>query len=201
MMTVSCAPWPEGHQERSPKAIQPNASGWYIHAQGVGELSPGQVIPESALKIEGKSRAEFFDDGLAEAVNEGEGMQRGFVDQEGFRIMRFPKLDLKGRVTLKHRIYDLFPGDTLRTIEGTGDGSTLRELQAAHGEVSMAILPEPYECGVSVPKYPNVTFLFRNCDSACGSLGASKVHVGGYDGDESELPWGHIEGGAHAEED
>jgi hypothetical protein len=57
----------------------------------------------------------------------------------------------------------------------------------------MTIYPEPYECGISVPKYPNLTFLFRNCDFACGSYGASKVYVGGYNGDESELPWGSTE--------
>ena len=200
MMTVSCAPWPEGRKERTPRAIQPNASGWYIHAQGVGELSPGKEIPESALKIEGKSRAEFFDDGFAEA-SEDEFLRGGFVDQDGLRIMRFSKLDLQAKVTLKNTIFALYPGESIRTIEGTGVGSTLRELEAAYGEVSMSILPEPYECGVYIPKYPNLAFLFRNCDSACGSQGASKVHVGGYDSDESELPWGYIETESPLKED
>ena len=190
--SVSCAPWSEGRQERTVKPIQPNPSGWSIHAQGVGDLSPGKEIPESALSIEGKSGAAFFDDGFAD-LNDEERFRGGFVDQEGFRIIRFPTLDLQARVTLKNRIFALYPGESLRTAEGTGLGSTLRELKAAHGDVSLTIIPEPYECSVSVPQYPNLTFLFRNCDWACGSQGASLVEIGGFNGDESELPWGHID--------
>lgn len=188
-MRVSCEPWPKDRKEGSTTPFEENASGWKIHARGVGDLIPGNPIPDSALHIEGKSRVEIFDDGFGK-VSEEEAMRRGYIDQTGFRIIRFQKLGLRARVTLKNRLFALYPGRSLRTAEGTGVGSTLKELQEAHGKVNMTIFPEPYECAISIPGYNALTFLFRDCDWACGNQGALEVYIGGYDGEEEELPWG-----------
>ncbi|MEE2961733.1 MAG: hypothetical protein VYA34_13395 [Myxococcota bacterium] len=187
---VSCAPWPADRKVgpmRRPKTLSPGSG--EIHGLGVGDLVPGKQLPASALSLEGKTKEEIFHDGF-EGKEDEQAMMDGHIDQVGFRIIQFPKADLRVRMTLKDRVYGIYPGPTLRTAEGTGLGSSLKELEAAHGNVTLYHIPEPYMCAVKVPNYDNVTFLFTNCDWACGNEGAREVYIGGYEGEADELPWG-----------
>ena len=60
-------------------------------------------------------------------------------------------------------------GDAARTGAGAGAGSTLTELQDAHGEAKLRPLPPTFGddlCSAWVDGLPGVSFVFASCDAA-----------------------------------
>ena len=60
-------------------------------------------------------------------------------------------------------------GDAARTGGGAGVGSTLTDLQAAHGEAKLRPLPPTFGddlCSAWVDGLPGVSFVFASCDAA-----------------------------------
>jgi hypothetical protein len=157
-------------------------SAWPIHSAGVGKLSADGPIPSWLLKREGKTLRALLTDGVP--ANHYKAMEQGYVGQDGFRLISPKSLDLRIRYSHENRIMVLYPGETLRTAEGTGVGSTLGELLSAHGGFTMTNWPEPYHCGVHVPGYEGVSFAFTTCEEACTGATVQRIAVRGQD------PWG-----------
>jgi hypothetical protein len=144
---------------------------WLIHSGGVGKLSADGEIPTWLLTREDKTLTELL-------------TKNAQLDQDGFRIISPNSLDLKIRYSENNLIMQLYPGNTLRTQEGTGLGSTLAELAGAHGDYTMSHWPEPYHCGVHVRGYKGVSFAFDSCEQACAGGEVKQVIIAGKD------PWG-----------
>jgi len=68
----------------------------------------------------------------------------------------------------------------LRTEAGVGVGSTLAQIEAAHGEPRVGAVPPTLgkdRCQVTVPGMPTVHFLFESCDAARDGAPATRIDV------------------------
>jgi hypothetical protein len=159
-----------------------------IHGRGVGDIHTGEAVPKSVLTLEAKTyKALYFDP--MKGKDSDALMLSGVFDHFGFRTIHLSHLDLTLRMTLKGRILDLDPGSKIRTAQGTGVGSTLGELVHAHGGYTLSLIPEPYECAVSVERLKGVTFQFKNCTAACSNAPVVNVHLHGqFAPDDDEMP-------------
>ena len=161
---------------------------WVIHAKGVGDIHTGRPIPDSVLKLVGKSyRALYFDP--IEGKDELQQMREGHMDQAGFRTIHLDPIDVTTRMTLTDRVLDLRPGPRVRTAQGAGLGSSLAELISAHGDYTLHPIPEPYRCSVELKNLPGVYFQFSACEAACAGGKVKRVTIsGGFDPPDAEMP-------------
>ncbi|MCJ8311945.1 MAG: hypothetical protein HRU38_07130 [Saccharospirillaceae bacterium] len=162
-----------------------NNSDWPIHNNGVGKLLADGKIPNWLLQRENTTLELLLNEG--KLSDQQRAMELGLMDQDGFRIITLNSLDLRIRYSYQDLIMLLYPGETLRTTQGTGIGSTLAELVSAHESYTMTQWPEPYHCGVHVAGYEGVSFAFDSCQKACDGGTVQQVIVGGND------PWGEGE--------
>ena len=171
---------------------------WSLSPEGVTNgavtLAVGKPIPGELSRYQEQDLLTQWQEqwrALAkDGVDDYAAMAAGLIDQDGFRMLTMERIDARARLTHKDNVFGILPGPSLRTREGTGLGSTLAELEAAHGPYHMCRIPEPYHCSVYFPTLPHVSFLFRDCDKACLGDAVLEVYVGGYEGPEDELPWG-----------
>ena len=176
------------------------AGEWFLSSEGLSDgqvvLVAGKPIPDELLVYQGREllaqwRQQW--EALAEnGLDDTEPMAAGLVDQLGFRILELERVDARIRLTEKDNVFGFYAGPSLRTRQGTGLGSTLPELEAAHGPSFLGRVPEPYHCSVSFASLSRVNFFFRDCDRACLGDAVLQVYVGGYEGPEDELPWGQL---------
>ena len=193
----------EGERSRELRAAarMAPASDWKITPQGVSDgsvtLVVGQALPPEVLYHKGVNLldrwAERWEEFAKNGEDDWEAMGAGLVDQDGFRMLDLEAFDASVQLTNKDNVYAVFPGVGLRTPQGTGLGSTLTELAAAHGRYYMTRVPEPYHCAVTFDGPVPASFLFRDCQRACLGDAALQVYMGGYDGPEDELPWGDMD--------
>ena len=156
---------------------------WLIYGDRVGIVPVSGGLPDALFELEG---ADY--EALVEAPRRGldsvQAMEAGLETMDGNRMVRLSSVDMTVELTFAGRIAALWPGKGLRTPEGTGIGSTLSELQGAHGGYQLNRVPEPFQCSVAVPGRENVWFLFKDCEAACGGARAVKVGVYGDEDDE-----------------
>ncbi len=115
-------------------------------------------------------------------LNQTEEVVQGFRDQSGYPLVRLSKMDVVARLTQDLTLVGIWVGVAVRTKQGTGLGSTLAELEAAHGPLSQHNIPEPYHCAVKSSALKNVTFLFKDhCREIQPDTACVAVYVGGYD--------------------
>ena len=88
-----------------------------------------------------------------------------------------PARDLSVRLGRFTRVQGIVPGPTYRTAQGTGQGSTLAELVAAHDGIVTSPIPEPYTCVARTPDLPDVYFEFTSCEAAASGAGVARVHI------------------------
>ena len=161
-------------------------SPWTLHGTGVGELIPGAPIPESVYVREGKTFAELWTDPI-HGLDQMEEAIQGFRDQEGCPLVAFSKLDVVARLTHNRTLLGIWVGPTVRTEQGTGEGSTRAELEAAHGALTQNNIPEPYHCVVGTSDLKHVAFLFKaHCKDVQDNTPCAAVYVGGYSDPEME---------------
>ena len=159
--------------------IAPSFAPWNLHATGVGELIPGSVIPASVYAREGKDFNELWTEPMR-GLKQMEEYVQGFRDQEGYPTVQFSELDVVARLTHDHTLLGIWVGPTVRTEQGTGVGSTLAELEAAHGIIHQQNIPEPYHCAVAVYELQHVSFLFQDhCNQLQPDTPSTAVYVGG----------------------
>ncbi len=163
--------------------VKPPKTPWLIHAGGVGNIPPDGPFPKSVLDLEGKTYEQLVIDPIKDKEHYA-AMAQGLFDMEGFRTLKLSKVDLVMRIAHNGRVMCLYPGPSLRTAQGTGIGSTLGNLVAAHGGYTMDRIPEPYHCAVSVPGLPALAFYFTTCQAACDGEPVKKIYFPGFD------PWG-----------
>lgn len=174
------------------------AGEWSLTPDGVSNgavtLVVGKSIPTELSHDQGRDLLAHWEEQWRTLAKDGtddfDAMEAGLIDQDGFRMLTMERIDARARLTHKDNVFGILPGPSLRTREGTGLGSTLAELEEAHGPYYMCRIPEPYHCSVYFPTLPHVSFLFRDCDKACLGDAVLEVYVGGYEGPEDELPWG-----------
>ena len=186
--TVSC---PVPLKAKTPaKAFKasPANSKRFIHARGVGEVLIAQFVPDPINELEGGPYDADFRK-AASSMEHYEAMAQGYFNMDGYPTIKLKKLDLVITHALDMRVLSLSPGPQLRTVEGTGMGSTLVDLKQAHGGFSMLSGPEPYHCSVSAKGLPFVSFMYTDCSKACQGEGALKVYVSGAHYDYSEQRW------------
>ena len=172
---------------------------WFLTPEGASDgqasLVAGRPIPDSILQHQGGDLLADWRTRLDALLKDGQEewapMEAGLIDQDGFGVLTLEQIDARVRLTHKYNVFGFYAGPRLRTREGTGLGSTLQELEAAHGPAFMTPVPEPYHCLVSFLSQGRVSFLFRGCQQACLGDGVLSIYVGGYDGPEEELPWGN----------
>jgi hypothetical protein len=159
---------------------------WTLHATGVGELIPGNPIPESVYTREGESFDELWTRPMRGLKQMDEYIQ-GLRDQEGYPLVNFSKLDVVARLTHSDTLLGIWVGASVRSDAGTGVGSTLAELEAAHGELTQYSIPEPYHCAVGVSGLDHVAFLFSDhCSDLQPDTPCAAVYVGGYEDPDME---------------
>ncbi len=186
---LGCAHQPTNPVQWPPQETQASKQQkpWILHATGVGELIPGAPIPESVYAREGKS----FDDLWTHpkrGLDQMEVAIQGFRDQEGYPLVKFSKLDVVARLTQNRTLLGIWVGPSVRTKQGTGEGSTRAELEAAHGALSQNNIPEPYHCVVGTSDLKHVAFLFKaHCKDVQADTPCAAVYVGGYDDPEMEI--------------
>ncbi|MEE2756028.1 MAG: hypothetical protein VYA30_05185 [Myxococcota bacterium] len=172
-----------------PKIEQTDANqARFINPMGVGEIMVGQPVPASIDKLEGRPYDQAFQK-AARTLSHDKAMEAGHFNMAGYPTIRLKKLDLTITLANEKRVLSLTPGQQIRTIEGTGVGSTLAQLKYAHGRVHLSSVPEPHRCAVSVRGLPYVSFMYTTCERACRGEGALKVHVGGANYDVSKQRW------------
>jgi len=186
VVVVACARPPLVSAPATP-ASTPAASTWTIHPDGVGPIAAGGDLPARVWEMAGKTRQQLVDAPLR-GKTELQAMVAGLKNQEGHRTLRLTQADLTIVLTTDGRIRGLWPGPSLRTAEGTGIGSTLDALVAAHGDATLTRFPEPHECGVRVPGYGGVTFLFCTCEDAQEGGVVRAVYLHGDDDPEDRSP-------------
>lgn len=168
------------------KTTAPPSPPWTLHATGVGELVPGALIPDSVYDREGKNFEELWAQPIRDLDEEDEYGQ-GLRDQEGYPTIRFEELDVVAKLTHSFILLGIWVGPSVRTDQGTGLGSTLSELEAAHGPVSQQNIPEPYHCVARVSELKHVHFLFEDhCDRLQPDTPSAAVYVGGYDDPDAQ---------------
>lgn len=166
--------------------VRPSDIPWTLHGTGVGELIPGSPIPASVYEREGKSFDDLWTRPMRGLKQMDEYIQ-GLRDQEGYPLVNFSELDVVARLTHDHTLLGIWVGSTVLTDSGTGVGSTLAELEAAHGEVTQYSIPEPYHCAVGVSDLGHVAFLFRDhCSDLQPDTPCAAVYVGGYEDPDME---------------
>ena len=112
---------------------------------------------------------------------------KGLRDQEGYPLVTFSELDVVARLTHDHTLLGVWVGSTVRTEQGIGVGSTLSELEAAHGELTQYDIPEPYHCAVGVSDLDHVAFFFKDhCSDLQPHTPCAAVYVGGYEDPDME---------------
>lgn len=152
-----------------------------LHPLGVGELVPGAPIPESVYSGEGSSFDALWTQPIQD-LSQMEEFVQGFRDQAGYPLVRLSKMDVVARLTHDLTVLGIWVGEAVRTKQGTGLGSTLSELQAAHGPLSQHNIPEPYHCAVKTSALKHVSFLFKNpCSKLQPDTPCAAVYVGGYE--------------------
>ena len=169
------------------KSSVPNARR-FIHARGVGEILIAEKVPDIVNQLEG---APYDGDFIraTSSMEHDEAMAEGHFNMAGYSTIRLKTLDLVVTLAPDKRVLKLSAGPQLRTPEGTGVGSTLADLKAAHGGFSLRNVPEPYQCSVKAKGLPFVWFMFRNCQTACQGARALKVYVDGAHFDDSTQTW------------
>ena len=160
----------------------------FIHARGVGEVLIAHHVPASINQLEGGPYDAAFKK-AASSMDHYEAMAHGHFNMSGYPTIHLNNLDLTITLALDERVLTLSPGPQLRTPEGTGVGSTLTDLRAAHGGYALQSVPEPYRCAVSAKGLPFVSFMYTDCTKACQGEGALKVYVGGGNYDYSRQRW------------
>ncbi len=170
----------EGPVKPEPTVEPAKGGPWLIHAGGVGNIPPDGPFPKSVLDLEGKTYEQLVIDPI-KGKDHYDAMAQGHFDMEGFRTLKLSKVDLVMRIARNKRVMCLYPGPSLRTAQGTGIGSTLGNLVAAHGGYTMNRIPEPYHCAVSVPGLPTVSFYFTTCKAACDGEPVKKIYFPGFD--------------------
>jgi hypothetical protein len=173
--------WPPPQTEASKQQ-----SPWILHGTGVGELIPGAPISESVYAREGKSFDQLWTH-PKRGLDQMEVAIQGFRDQEGYPLVKFAKLDVVARLTQNRTLLGIWVGPSVRTKQGTGEGSTRAELEAAHGALTQNNIPEPYHCVVGTSDLNHVAFLFKaHCKDVQADTPCAAVYVGGYDDPEME---------------
>lgn len=171
-----------------PSEHPPTDSKWLIHSGGVGSISPDGPLSPVVLEMEGKNYKELVLAPL-KAMDDYKAMEEGLIDQEGFRTLQMTSLDLTIRINRNRRVMNLYPGPTLKTKHGVGIGSTLGQLNQAHGNYTLNRIPEPYHCAVSLQHLDKVYFYFDTCEAACSGGKVKRIYMPGND------PWGEEESG------
>ncbi|MCP4873245.1 MAG: hypothetical protein GY898_31515 [Proteobacteria bacterium] len=166
---------------------------WVIHEGGVGGLTVGGPIPSGLL---GDAEDRYF----ARYIADGQPFE-GFVFDDpplmvGVRgpwtafarshgLMDPPAARFRGPATRKARAglpvrVILIDDPALRTAGGVGVGSTLAELEAAHGAPNLRNLPPTLGddgCSAELAALPGVSFVFATCDAARDGEAVVRVDV------------------------
>ena len=175
--------------KRQPKIEQTDANrARFINPMGVGEIMVGQTVPASIDRLEGGPYDQAFQKAVR-TLSHDKAMEAGHFNMSGYPTIHLKTLDLTITLATAKRVLSLTPGRQIRTIEGTGVGSTLAQLKYAHGRVHLSSVPEPVRCAVSVRGLPDVSFMYTTCESACRGEGAVEVYVGGANYDLSKQTW------------
>lgn len=119
---------------------------WSIGPSSVGDVVVGRPVPLFVLGMGPELFSSYYGDQIPYL---GLRLEQVSISLEYFIIVR-----------------GIIPEPELRTAEGTGVGSTLSELEQAHGSLELFDIPEPFRCAVTTPTLPDVYFEFTDCDAA-----------------------------------
>ena len=137
------------------------SASWLVGPGNVGELVPGERIPQSVYQREGRDFDQLWSNQVVH-LNAMDVYAKGFKDQYGDTVVNFPNLDVRVSLDLDDIVTGVWVGNSVRTGKGIGVGSTKSSLVDAYGEVTTKRLPEGYQCVMSSAQLPGVLFYFRN---------------------------------------
>ncbi len=160
ILTMACSARQAPHKPTDLSASRNGKTPWQIGAKSVGPITPGQPIPQAAFQREGKDFDQLWTHQMA-GLDEMSAMQRGLRDQDGFARVLFSKMDLSLQLRSDLTVRTIWVGPTVRSAAGTGKGSTLSEIAAAHGALTKSDVPPPNLCSVTTATLPWVVFSFR----------------------------------------
>jgi len=138
-----------------------HSASWRVGPGSVGELVPGNPIPESVYEREGRSFEQLWSDRVVD-LNEMDVYAKGFRDQSGDTVVNFPNLDVRVSIDPDEVVTGVWVGGSVRTAKGAGVGSAKSELENAHGSMQGNGLPAPYLCVLHTKALPGVMFYFRD---------------------------------------
>ena len=153
---------------------------WRIESSRVGTLKIGEPVPADFHDVARPGYfARYIADGLIDEgfVLDAPGIEvsvlRGpfieWVEAEGGQEP--PVEELRAQLSIDGlKISRLMVrGNAPRTAQGTGVGSTLEALRAAHADLQFNAVPPTVgddQCVAYAPSLPGVYFLFQNCTAA-----------------------------------
>lgn len=155
--------------------------------------------------------------GEASTVDDYSGLwDGGYFDAVGHRLIHLVAHDLVALMTPKHRVQHLMVGDSYRTSDGLGVGSSLSEVVGVYGELVLEnetldagwiyrpeLLPlrggslmnfgprdqpgwRPLQCVARTSRLQNVSFHFEDCEAANSGAPVSAVWISSSDNSDMQ---------------